>query len=164
MAEIAAPLRLYDATVSARWVDYNRHMSESAYLLVFGDCADAFFRYVGVDDAYRAAGASLYTVETHLHHHREVGEGEPLALSLLLLDHDAKRLHLFHEMRHGTAGTLLATAEQLLVHVDTAAGRSAPMPDDLRARVAAVCRAHARLPRPDAVGRPIAMPVRTPAS
>ncbi|MQA82269.1 MAG: 4-hydroxybenzoyl-CoA thioesterase [Streptosporangiales bacterium] len=137
-------------------------MSESAYLLVFGDNADAFFRHVGVDDAYRAAGASLYTVETHLHHHREVVEGEPLALSLLLLDHDAKRLHLFHEMRHGTSGALLATAEQLLVHVDTAAGRSAPMPDDLHARVAAVCHAHAGIPRPEAVGRPIAMPVRTP--
>ena len=69
---IPAPLRLHETTVSPSWVDYNGHMSESCYLLAFGDSADAFFRFLGVDEDYRAAGRSLYTVETHLHHRREV--------------------------------------------------------------------------------------------
>src|SRR5262249_42298225 len=70
-AMIDAPLALYQATVPAEWVDYNGHMSEWCYLLLVGDAADKFFRFIGIDEAYRAAGQSLYTAETHLHHLRE---------------------------------------------------------------------------------------------
>lgn len=157
MTKPATPtlLRLLETTVLEEWVDYNGHMSESYYLLVFGDNADAFFRYVGVDDGYRAAGHSLYTVETHLHHRREVSRGEPLSLTLRVLDLDAKRVHLFSEMTQGDTGALLATAEQLLVHVDMAARRADPMPDHLFARIEELWRAHRSLPVPEAVGRPM---------
>lgn len=154
-AEIPAPLRLHRTPVSPQWVDYNDHMSESCYLLVFGDNADAFFRYLGIDEAYRDSGHSLYTVETHIHNHREVAEGEPLTVSLQLLDHDAKRVHIFHEMRHGDTDALLATAEQMLVHVDIARGRSCELPDHLQERLAAIRGTHADLPVPEVVGRPM---------
>jgi acyl-CoA thioester hydrolase len=154
-AEIGAPLRLHRTTALPEWMDYNDHMSESCYLLVFGDSADAFFRFLGIDESYRAAGHSLYTSETHLHHRHEVALGEPLEMTLQLLDHDARRLHVYHEMRHGGTGVLLADAEQLLVHVDTDAGRSADLPTHLLGRLAAIAAAHAGLPRPDVVGRPI---------
>jgi acyl-CoA thioester hydrolase len=154
-APIEAPLRLHEVRVPHAWVDYNGHMSESCYLLAFGDSADAFFRYIGIDETYRAAGHSLYTSETHLHHRQEAAEGEPLVMTLQVLDHDRRRLHIFHEMRHGDTHELLASAEQLLVHVDMAAGRSSDMPDDLHDRIAAIHAAHASLPRPDVVGRPM---------
>ncbi|MDQ6688165.1 MAG: thioesterase family protein [Actinomycetota bacterium] len=158
----ATPLRLLETTVLEGWVDYNGHMSESYYLLVFGNNADAFFRYVGVDDAYRAAGHSLYTVETHLHHRREVSRGEPLSLTLQVLDLDAKRVHLFAEMAQGDTGALLATAEQMLVHVDMGAGRADPMPENLFARIEELWQAHRLLPVPEVVGRP--MGIRRPGA
>lgn len=155
-APIAAPLCQYRPTVLPEWVDYNGHMSESCYLLVFGDNSDAFFRFVGIDEAYRdQGGQSLYTVETHIHNMKEVAEGEPLRLTLQLLDHDDKRVHIFHSMYHATTGDLLATAEQMLVHVDMAQGRSAPMPADLQARLQAIATAHASLPMPPQVGKPM---------
>ncbi|HEX3224031.1 MAG TPA: thioesterase family protein [Nocardioides sp.] len=154
-APIEAPLRLHRTTAPPEWMDYNDHMSESCFLLAFGDNADAFFRFLGIDEAYRAAGHSLYTSETHLCHRREVALGEPLEMTLQLLDHDHRRLHLFHEMRHGETGELLATAEQLLVHVDMAAGRSCDLPDQLYARIAAIRQAHTGLARPEVVGRPM---------
>jgi acyl-CoA thioester hydrolase len=46
----------------------------------------------------------------------------------------------------------------MLVHVDTRAGKSAPMPEELAERVDAVRRAHASLPVPAAVGRPLRIP------
>ena len=58
---IRAPLQIHATTVLPQWVDYNGHLSEWAYLLIFGDTADAFFRLVGIDEAYRATGGSLYT-------------------------------------------------------------------------------------------------------
>jgi acyl-CoA thioester hydrolase len=161
-APIAAPLCLLQTAVAPQWVDYNGHMSESCYLLVFGDNSDAFFRFIGIDEAYRAAGHSLYTVQTHLHNLREVSEGAPIRLTLQLLDCDDKRLHIFHTMFHGTSGEQLATGEQMLVHVDMRAGRSIAMPPELQARVQAIRAAHAALPKPAQAGQPIGIRRRTP--
>jgi betainyl-CoA thioesterase len=154
-APIAAPLRLHNASVRPEWVDYNGHMSESCYLLAFGDSSDAFFRLIGIDEAYRASGRSLYTVETHMHNRQEASEGERLDLTLQVLDFDRKRVHIFHEMRRAETGELLATGEQLLVHVDMAAGRSSDIPAEVADRIAAIHRAHAALPVPDVVGKPM---------
>jgi carnitine 3-dehydrogenase len=153
-APIPAPLAFHRTLVKAEWADYNDHMTESAFLLVFGDSSDYFFRYIGIDEAYRAAGQSIFTIETRIHNLREARVGDPLALTFQLLDHDAKRLHVLHRMTHGTAGTLLATAEQILVHVDLEAGRSAPFPPDLAERIAAIAAAHRSLPVPATVGQP----------
>jgi len=153
--EISAPLRLHETTALPEWMDYNDHMSESCFLLAFGDSADVFFRYIGIDEAYRARGHSLYTSQTHLHHRQEVSLGEPLVMTLQLLDHDRRRLHIYHEMRHGGTDALVAMAEQLLVHVDMEAGRSADLPDELLQRLDAIAAAHAALPRPEVVGRPM---------
>jgi len=154
---IPAPLRLHETGVAPEWADYNGHMSESAYLLVFGDNADAFFRYAGVDEDYRASGRSLFTAETHLRHLREVRAGDRLRLTLQVLGLDAKRLHIAHEMRAGD-DLLVSTAEQLLLHVNARAGRVVPFPAELAARLEEVRAAHAALPVPGYVGRCIVAP------
>ena len=154
---IDAPLRLHETEVAAEWADYNGHMTESAYLLIVGDSADAFFRYVGVDDDYRAAGRSLFTAETHLRHLGQARTGDRLRLSLQVLGVDAKRLHVAHEIR-SDGGAVLATAEQLLLHVDLAAGRATPFPAELAGRLAQIRAAHAALPRPEYAGRSIQLP------
>jgi len=148
---IPAPLRLHQTTVDEAWVDYNGHLTESAYLLIFGDSSDAFFRFFGVDESYRAAGRSLYTAETHLHNLREVRLGERLRLTLQVLGVDSKRLHIVHEM-YDSAGTLVATAEQMLLHVDTRAGKVSPFPAEIAGRLRQIRAAHAGLPVPSYVG------------
>ncbi|HTW02483.1 MAG TPA: thioesterase family protein [Streptosporangiaceae bacterium] len=157
---IAAPLRLHETGVASDWADYNGHMSESAYLLVFGDSADAFFRYVGVDEDYRASGRSLFTAETHLRHLGEARAGDRLRLTLQVLGVDAKRLRIAHEMR-ARDDALVSTAEQLLLHVEARAGtrpRVAPFPAGLAARLEEVRAAHAALPVPGYAGRSIGFP------
>jgi len=160
-SSIDAPLALYQSTVPADWLDYNGHMTESCYLLVVGNAADAFFRYVGIDEAYRAAGCSLYTAETHLHHLREAALGDRLGVPLQLLDVGPKSLHLFHTVRNEVTREDVATAEQLLVHVERSSGRVVPMAEDLHARLMEIYEAHAVLPRPAAVGH--VMGIRRPA-
>jgi len=154
-AEIAAPLELYSAVVEPDWVDYNGHMTEWAFLTAFGWASDALFRYIGIDEAYRAGGHSYYTVETHLNHRREASEGERLKVTTQVLGSDPKRLHIFHTMYR--AGEPLCTGEQMLVHVDTGAGRSAPLLDGPAAAVAAITAAHASMPRPPEAGRRMAI-------
>ena len=163
--DIPAPFRLHEVTVSPAWTDYNHHLTESAYLLIMGDSSDAFFRSFGVDDAYRAAGHSLYTVETHLRNLREAREGERLSLTIQVLGTDAKRLHILHEMYLCPAGELIApggliaTAEQMLLHVDTRAGQAVPFPARMAGVLGAIHAAHAAaLPVPSYVGRSIRIP------
>jgi acyl-CoA thioesterase FadM len=156
-APIPAPLQLIAPRVIQDWVDYNGHMSESCYLLVFGDQSDAFFRYIGIDEAYRAGGHSLFTIQTMIFNLAEAHLGDPLVLGLQLLDCDAKRLHIFHTMHHGETGELLATGEQMLVHVDMEAGKSCPMPPELLRKVEAIRAAHSTLPLPPQAGRNIAI-------
>src|SRR5262245_137517 len=119
-----APLRLYATRVEPDWVDYNGHMTEAAYLTAAGWASDALFRYIGDDEEYRSGGHSFYTVETHILYLLEADVHEPIEISTQLLGVDAKRVHLVHEMTHGDTGARLATLEQMLVHVDMAAGRS----------------------------------------
>ncbi|MGD9702398.1 MAG: thioesterase family protein [Acidimicrobiia bacterium] len=155
---VPAPLRLYEALVEPEWVDYNGHMTEAAYLTAAGWASDALFRYIGDDEAYRAAGHSFYTVETHIHFLREVDVHEPLAFDTQVLGVDAKRVHLVHSMHHGASGTLLSTVEQMLVHVDMAAGRSTPTLPEVAAALAAIADAHAALPQPPGTGSVMQLP------
>ena len=157
-AEVASPLELYRAVVEPDWVDYNGHMTESAFLTAFGWASDALFRYVGIDEDYRAGGHSYYTVETHISYRRETSLGEPLRVTTQVLGSDSKRLHLFHTMyRDDAAGERLCAAEQMLVHVDTSAGRSAPLLPRPATAVAAVTAAHAGMPPPTEAGRRMAI-------
>ena len=143
--DVPAPLDFYRGRVLPAWVDYNRHMTEAAYLSAFGWASDALFSYIGDDDAYRAAGHSFYTVETHIAYLREAAENAPLRITTRVLGLDRKRLHIYHEMFHG-GDKLLATTEQMLVHVDMIAARSAAILPDVRAALDAIADAHSTLP------------------
>lgn len=164
--DLSRPLELHAARVAPDWVDFNNHMTESRYLQVFGDATDALLRFVGADDEYMATGRSFYTVETHLRHLREVAGGAPVRVTTRVLDCDEKRVRLFHRMFHGEGrgggedgrGVELATAEHMLLHVDTAAGRAAPAAPEVRGRIEEIVRAQAPLGPPDGAGRRIAMP------
>ncbi|MEA3196793.1 MAG: carnitine 3-dehydrogenase, partial [Gammaproteobacteria bacterium] len=115
--EAGQPLRLLDTVVRPEWVDYNRHMSDFRYSQVFGDATDALFRQAGVDETYRDTGRMYYSVENHVKHLGEAKAGEPLYVTTQLLGVDDKRLHVFHRMHRGRDQKLIATAEQMYLHV-----------------------------------------------
>ncbi|WP_370949230.1 thioesterase family protein [Amycolatopsis sp. cg5] len=152
---VVAPLSLYEIRVPKEWVDYNGHMTEACYLVAAGESADAFYACLGVDPAYRETGRSIYTAETHLRHLGEAVEGDELRLTLELLGFDEKRIHVFHTVSR--RGDVVATVEQMLLHVDTVAARATPMSEELQGKLAAIHAAHAPLGVPDGTGRAITM-------
>jgi carnitine 3-dehydrogenase / betainyl-CoA thioesterase len=149
------PLRLPTRLVPPEWVDYNGHVHESRYLQLFADATDALLGAVGVDAGYLAAGGSYFTVETHLSHLRQLEAGDRVYVTTQVLDSDEKRLHVFHVLLRDGEAEPLATAEQMLLHVDAGSGRAAPSGDPVRERVAELTRRHAELPRPERAGRSI---------
>lgn len=149
-----APMVLHETQVPGEWLDYNGHMTEFRYLQVFGDATDAFLGHIGMDDAYRSAGRSVYTVETHIRHLAEPKVNTRLSVKSGVLGHDAKRIRLHHEMVD-EAGQVQATAEHMLMHVDTTAGRASPMAAPLTERLAALSQDQSGLEMPEHAGRPI---------
>ncbi len=75
-----------------------------------------------------------------------------------MLDWDERRLQVFHSLWREGDGAVLATAEQLYLHVDTVARRAAPAAPTVLERVQRIAEAHAALPRPERAGRSIAIP------
>ncbi|CAH0342213.1 carnitine 3-dehydrogenase [Rhizobium sp. CECT 9324] len=153
--DISQPLRLVDTKVSPAWVDYNGHMTEHRYLQVFGDTTDALLRLIGVDLAYVEAGHSYYTVETHIRHIGEAKLGQAIHSTCQLLSTDDKRLHVFHTIHDSASDDTIATAEQMLLHVNSAAGKTVSAPADILARLRPIADAHAGLAAPDGTGRQV---------
>jgi carnitine 3-dehydrogenase len=144
--------------VPPEWVDYNGHVHESRYLELFADATDALLGTVGVDAGYLARGGSYFTVETHLSHLRQLEAGDRVHVDTQVLGSDDKRLHVFHVLLREGEAEPLATAEQMLLHVDTVTGRAAPSREPVRGRVAELTLRHEALPRPERAGRSIRVP------
>jgi carnitine 3-dehydrogenase len=140
----AGPL-VHETRVAPDWIDYNGHANETAYLRVASEATDALLQRIGVDAQYLRRGGSYFTVETHIRHLGEARAEERLAVATQVVGADEKRLHVFHRVQRGD--DVLATVEQMLLHVDTQVGRAAPAPPDVLARVRALADAHAELPR-----------------
>lgn len=149
----AQPLRILDTRVNAAWVDYNGHMTEHRYLQVFGDTSDGLLRLVGVDLEYVRDGHSYYTVETHIRNLAEGKLGDALHTTTQILSADDKRLHIFSTIYNSETNEALATAEQMMLHVDSNAGKAVAALPVVLAKVKAIAEAHAALPAPEGAGR-----------
>jgi carnitine 3-dehydrogenase len=145
----------FDTLVRPEWVDYNGHMSDFLYGHVFGEAMDAIYRGVGVDESYRKKGRMFYTVESHVRHLGEAKVSESLYVTTQVLALDDKRFHVFNRLYRGRDDALIATGEQLHLHVDTAAAKAVPMDKALQAKLDALRQAHAKLPVPQEAGKPV---------
>ena len=95
-------LPVLETTVVSDWVDYNGHMNDAAYAIVFSRSVDALMDRVGLDAAVRKrTGQTLFTLQMMLHYFKEAKEGDALAVSCQLLEHDDKRMRVL--ARHDRA-------------------------------------------------------------
>jgi acyl-CoA thioester hydrolase len=158
MSAPPSPLFRWTETVPPAWIDYNGHMNVAYYVMIVDHATEAFHAAVGIDEAYRRAGASTFAVEQHVNYLREVHAGATIACATRLVGLDDKRLMLFHELFNEGEGYLAATSEVLALHVDLGARRASPFPPAVRARLAEVLAAHAAVPLAAKIGRSIAVP------
>jgi acyl-CoA thioester hydrolase len=135
---------VYRDTVRAEWVDYNGHLRDAFYMLIYSYATDVLLDAIGLDAAQREArGRSMYTLEAHLHYLREIKEGAAVRVDVRVLEHDAKRVRVYLEMYADEGREPVSASEQLLLHVDRAGPRAAPFDADVLARVAALAAAAA---------------------
>jgi acyl-CoA thioester hydrolase len=153
---MAQPLTCPQKKVEPEWIDYNGHMNMAYYSLVFDKCLDHTLDGLGVGAEYtQTQGGSCFAMEIHLHYLSELSENDPIDVTFQLLDWDAKRLHFFQEMRHGTEGYVAATLEQLTLHVDMSTRRAAPFPEAVQEKLSTLMSEHAQLAMPQQIGHVI---------
>ncbi|QCU79625.1 thioesterase (plasmid) [Citricoccus sp. SGAir0253] len=146
-------LREYRCRVQPAWIDYNGHMSEAFYVLVFGHATDQVMDQIGLDEEYRqSTGHSLYTVEAHIRYLAETSLDTELTITSRLVGAGPKKLHLAHEMHAGD--TLISTEELLALHVDQQSGRSAPFPPSVVDAITSLIPGPGE-PAPDWTGRAV---------
>jgi acyl-CoA thioester hydrolase len=155
----AEPFRASIMQIEPQWIDYNGHLNMAYYNVMFDRAIDQLWLQLGIGPTYmKERHGSTFTAECHVRYLREIHLGDPVQISVWLLGADDKRLHTFEELRHATEGWLSATSENMSLHIDMASRKVGPFPADIRERIAAVAAAHNAVPRPEGIGRNVAMP------
>jgi acyl-CoA thioester hydrolase len=152
-------LEIHHTEVRPDWIDGNGHMNVAYYVLAFDQALDRFCA-PPIDigwDYVRRTNYSTFVLEMHVTYLREVMAGDPLAFTLQLLDSDAKRLHYFMRMYHHGQKHLVATSEQVMLHVSLASRRATPWPETAARRLADLFEQHKSLPWPEQAGHVIGL-------
>ena len=140
--------------IPATWADYNGHMNETHYVEIASRATDRFMEEVGADASYVAGGSSYFTVENHVRYLDEVKVAEKLTVATQTLGGKGKKLHLFHTLTKAN-GSVAATIETLLVHVDLTTRRASDPAPHVAENISARVAADAHLPWPRDAGRSI---------
>jgi carnitine 3-dehydrogenase len=99
-----------------------------------------------------ATGRSFYSLESHVRYINESKVGDEIVVTAQVIALDEKKVHL-HSVMSKTDGTVVATAEHIYLHVDTNLKKGSPIGEELLVRLAPIAKAHAKLTKPDGVGR-----------
>ncbi len=149
-------MELLRTEVLPEWTDYNGHLNVAYYHLVFDRSTERLLESIGLgEDFLQRESGSVFALEDRLTYRREVREGDPIRITLQLLDFDHKRVHFFLRMYHETQGYLAATCEHLSTFVDMSVRRSAPMPPAVYDALSRLFEEHRDLERPEEISRPI---------
>jgi acyl-CoA thioester hydrolase len=145
--------------VEPGWIDFNGHLNMAYYNVLFDRALDEVYELAGIGQTYlKEAHCSFFTAEVHIRYLRELHANDPARVTFQLIDYDSKRLHYFEQLFHATEGFVSATSESLALHIDMNKRKTAPFPVAVTKSLARLKASHARLPRPEAAGRRIAMP------
>ena len=155
----AAPFVSSLMRVEPQWIDYNGHLNVAYYNVLFDRAVDEIYELIGLGPAYLEQHKhSTMVVEAHVRYLRELKLEDPVRVTVQLLDYDAKRVHLFEQLKHATEGWVSATSENITLSVDMTAKKVAPFHDSVLRALERMKAAHAVLPPPDGAGRRIEMP------
>ena len=139
------------------WIDYNGHLNDAYYLVIFTQATDTLQNHLGLTlEHIQATGETLFTVATHLAYIQEIGLGEVVTVTTQLLETDNKRMRIFHRMFNAQQ-ELLATVEMLFLSYNLKAKKVSNFGDMMQGSLAQLEQQHADMPWPDSAGKGITL-------
>jgi len=118
-----AYLNTINRIIPSSWTDYNGHMNDSRYSDVFSVASDEVMQHIGANADYIDGGMSYFTVDMHINYAKECLHGDAITVETRIANGQGKKLELEHAMRNAQ-GELVASCDQLLIHVDLTARKS----------------------------------------
>ena len=137
------PLVSQSRVIPVDWTDANGHMNEGRYGQIFSDAADVVMAHVGADADYIASGLSYFTVESTIRFLAETHAGERVEVHSRVTEGAGKKLRCAHQMIRAGDGTVLASSDQLMIHVSLETRRSCDPAPQVARRVAELAALHA---------------------
>ncbi len=148
----------YRTVVRPEWIDYNEHLRDAFYFLIFSYATDALMERIGLDEIGRAStGHTLFTLEAHINYLAQATLGDPLEVRTRFIDRDRKRLHIEHSLHHGAGGQLLAVSEQMLMNINFHTSKACGFAASVEQRLDALVPEHSGATHPGYCGRMIAI-------
>jgi acyl-CoA thioester hydrolase len=149
-------LTTWTGQVEPEWVDYNHHLNDAYYMVIFSFATDGFLDTIGLDPATRVAtGRTMFTLEVHLNYLQELKVETAVEVKTQVLAADTKRVRLFHTLCRPGLPAIHATNEQTLLHVALDGPKATTFAPDIQARIDTLVKAHASLPWHAHAGRAI---------
>ncbi len=142
---------IYRTRVIPEWVDYNGHVRDAFYTLIFSFAVDEVMEAIGVDEPYRLqTKGTLYTLDIRIHYLKELLEGTEIEVESRLVAMDPKRILVWQALWSESRTQLHAVEETLMLHVSQAGDepKVAPFPEGLLQQVEQTFRQHKALPEP----------------
>jgi len=156
---VTSLLTTWRGAVLPEWVDYNGHLRDAFYMLLFSYATDGLMDTIGLGESDRAeTGHSLFTLEAHINYLNEVRDGATVEVRTQVLGYDNKRLRIYHSLYRSDAQLFLAANEQMLVNIDMAGPFSTPFAPMVLESIRTLASQHLSLPSPEYAGRHIALP------
>lgn len=147
----------FSTTIESAWTEAD-HLAVGGYMTIFDRATDCLRDHVGLGRQYGTeANRGMYVVEAHISYSRELAAGDAIEVGTLVVNVDAKKVHLYHEMRKLPERITASAIEMIVVHVDRRSGRSIPFPPSALDRLREMASLHAQEPLPALVGRRLSL-------
>ncbi|MBM3567356.1 MAG: thioesterase [Alphaproteobacteria bacterium] len=128
----------YRGAVNAWEIDPWGLMNLQFYIARFSDAAGHFFGAIGMGGApRRARGIGSAALDYQFDIRRPARMGDLLVLRSGLLSIGAKTFRFLHRLSEASSGELIATVDIVAVLFDLSSRKSIPVPEELRAAIAA---------------------------
>ena len=152
------PIPPLSKEVQPDWVDEYGVLLPAYHVVILDHAVDVLFNTIGIGWAYRdASNFGTFAVETHTIHRAPLGAGERVTVQSYILAVDEKRLHHAHAMFRQGEAEPVSFMEQMTVHVDLEARRTAPLPAVIVAQINDLKEAQSSVPPATAIGRKIGL-------
>ena len=148
--------------VEQSWIDYNGHLNMAYYNVLFDRCVDEAYELLGIGHEYlKTQQHSTFTAEAHVRYLRETARRRAGArhVPAARLRHQAHPLFPAAVPRDRRLDVGDLGEHDAARRHDGEEGRAVPR--EGHAHAGQMKAAHSRLPRPEAAGRRIAMPVKS---
>lgn len=129
----------YKGIVQQWHCDHMGHMNVMWYVSKFDEATWAFFARVGLlPGKLREQQKGMAALEQNIRYLREARPGDLLEIYSRPLEVKTKTIRFYHEMIDCETGETAATCELVGAHLDKVARKAIALPDEVRAKVAAL--------------------------